>query len=420
MATKSRRRDPGDGALFLRHRRTCPPADEDGNRPPHKCAGLWVARVDLGTDGTGKRRVREVSSRHKDVAIVKLRKLRAEKEAMGTLPTSTTTVAKWLAEWLTQPRKPGVRDSYGSLVKHQIVPHLGRKRLHELAPMDVRRWHKALRGTVAPSTALKAHRVLSSAMSEAVRMGLVPRNVVGLVPAPSGRRREQSLTTEQARTLIASLPDDDWRKTRFATALMLGPRAGEALGLEWDRVGDVIDLSWQLQRLSHVHGCGGACGHPRGGDCPRKRLDAPDDFEHRHLSGGLYLTRPKTASSKRVAPLVEPLRGLLAYWRSIAPPNPHGLVWARPDGRPIDPSMDRAAWYAVLDGAGIPRVTLHAARNTTATLLLEAGVDVRVVQEILGHSSAAMSRAYQQVSTTLAGEAIMGLGSSLTARVTAL
>ncbi len=114
-------------------------------------------------------------------------------------------------------------------------------------------------------------------------------------------------------------------------------------------------------------------------------------------------------------PLVEPLKGLLAYWLSVAPPNPHGLVWARPDGRPIDPKDDRAAWYAALEAAGLPKVTLHVARNTTATLLLEEGVDARVVQEILGHSDIAMSRAYQHVSTTLAGQALAGLGSALTA-----
>jgi integrase len=369
----------------------------------------------MGSDGSGKVRRREVTSRNKDVAIVELRRLRALKETQGSIPTATTLLSVWLDEWLSQPRKPATRASYASLVKHQITPHLGKKRLHDLTPMDIRRWQKTLKGDISPSTALKAHRVLSSALSEAQRMGLTSRNVASLVPAPGRVRRDQSLTTEQARALIASLPDDDWRKTRFAAALLVGWRAGELLGLERDRVTDRLELSWQLQRLPHVHGCGGTCGRKRGGDCPKAKLDAPGDFEARPLSGGLYLTRPKTATSRRVVPLVEPLKGLLAYWLSVAPPNPHGLVWTRADGRPIDPKDDRAAWYAALDSAGIPRVTLHVARNTTATLLLEEGVDARVVQEILGHSDIAMSRAYQHVSMALAGQALTGLGSSLTA-----
>ena len=81
-------------------------------------------------------------------------------------PLPRRTLADWtpeagdVTEWLAQPHKPVTRASYASLVKHQITPHLGRKRLHDLTPMDIRRWHKALTGEVSPSTILKAHRVL--------------------------------------------------------------------------------------------------------------------------------------------------------------------------------------------------------------------------------------------------------------------
>ncbi len=70
------------------------------------------------------------------------------------------------------------------------------------------------------------------------------------------------------------------------------------------------------------------------------------------------------------------------------------LVFARKDGRPIDASDDWAEWKKITTAAGIKDSRPHDARHTAATLLLEQGVDIRVVQEILGHSTLAVTRRY--------------------------
>jgi hypothetical protein len=57
------------------------------------------------------------------------------------------------------------------------------------------------------------------------------------------------------------------------------------------------------------------------------------------------------------------------------------LVFAQPNGRPIQPRHDWEAWKALLASAGVRDARLHDARHTAATLLLEQGVDIRVVQE---------------------------------------
>src|SRR5207248_6728607 len=91
-------------------------------------------------------------------------------------------------------------------------------------------------------------------------------------------------------------------------------------------------------------------------------------------------------------------------------PNPHGLVWHRDDGRPFDGRVDWQAWSDLLTAAEVPHVTLHEARNTTATLLLEAKVDPHVIMAILGHSDIVTTRGYQTVSLDLARTAVAGLG----------
>ena len=88
-------------------------------------------------------------------------------------------------------------------------------------------------------------------------------------------------------------------------------------------------------------------------------------------------------------------------------------MFHRRDGRPVDPSHDSRAWHEALVAAGIPAVKLHAARHTTATLLLVAGVDQKIVQAVLGHSSAAMSRHYQHVDVALSAAAMDAMASLL-------
>ena len=146
----------------------------------------------------------------------------------------------------------------------------------------------------------------------------------------------------------------------------------------------------------------------RPGSCPQRQLDVRPDDECRQVAGGLCLVRPKSAAGRRVIPVIPALAAILAeaQRRQRAAGIESRFVFARPDGRPIDPSDDNSAWHAALSAAGMPQTKLHAARHTAATLLLEAGVDGRVVQQIVGHSTVAMSRRYQHVSTTLAGDAL--------------
>lgn len=375
------RRQRGEGGLYLRS------------------DGMWVGAVDLGYVA-GKRVRKTVSSKSFATAQRKLSALKRTLTDHGDAPDAHTTVQRWLEHWLTDiaaPRtKPRTMQGYRTTVTQHLIPHLGKRRLDQLAPQHVRAMHRALEEQgLAAGTVLKAHRVLAKALTDAMREGKVVKNVATLVDAPrrTGASRG-SLSVEAAKVILGE------REARWGVALLLGARQGEALGLQWDRVdlvNGLADLSWQLQRLGYIKGT--------------KRIDVPRGFEYQQLDGGLCLTRPKSRAGQRIIPLPRAMVQMLA---DMPPPEgPHGLVFTWDGGRPIDPSRDSKDWHALLERVDLPSVPLHAARHTTASLLLEVGIDPEVIKAILGHSSIVATRAYMHTSRTLTTDAMNRYGDLL-------
>lgn len=392
-----KRRQKGTGALFQR-------AD-----------GCWLGQVTY-YDGEGKRRLKTVSGRNQPAVKRRLAALVKQLDETGALPMGQQNVKTWTTYWLERIAAPRLRprtlSTYRSHVDQYIVPAIGRIRLDRLGPQHVRTVHSfILDKGLSSTTAQHAHVTLTKCLTDAVREGLIPRNPAALVDGP--RRavvNEAYLTNPQAIELLLSLEKDPL-VSRWAMALFTGQRQGECLGLEIDRVmDDRLDISWQLQRLPYSHGCDPACGRKRGGNCPQRVQKFNPDFEYREAAPGLYLTRPKTKASIKVIPLVDPFRTILL--QAIGD-RTEGLVWTREDGRPIEPADDNQEWHNALDAAGLPSVKLHSARHTAATLLLEAGVDPKVIQQILGQTSLVTMRGYQHVSLALATDAMKALGAAL-------
>lgn len=390
---KTTRRVAGDGALYQR-----------GD-------GMWIGSVELGYGTDGKRRRKTVSSRTQKDALAKLREVRAQVAGGLDVPTSSTTLSAWLDYWLREIAAKRVRPRTLDTYRHKVAlikEASGRARLDRLTPAHVRAVAQLCedRG-LSSTTALQAHAILSASLKDALREGRVTRNVAELVDRPSKAASTRgALTAEQAVHLLRVHADHPL-VSRWAFALTTGARQGEALGLRWPFVtDDSIDLAWQLQRLAWRHGCREAEPDHSPRTCPRRTLAIPSSMEHEVVAGALVLTRPKTKAGIRVLPAVPFVAAALDARRQVAVDNPWGLVWTDEAGRPIHPSADSAAWHSALEQAGLPRVPLHAARHTAATLLLEAGVDAKVATTILGHSDVVVTRGYQHADLRLARDAL--------------
>lgn len=392
----SKRRQRGEGGLFQR-------AD-----------GQWVGSVELGWID-GRRRRRRVYGKTMTEAQTKLNKAKAD-VAAGNRTSHGTTVERWLTTWLADvvPGKrkmtPKTITTYESYVRNYLVPLLGRTRLDEVQARHIRALHNYVMRVkgLSATTAGHAHAILSTALNDAIREGLIRSNPCELVdhPVAAGNQRRALTVAEVQRFLLATEAADQMERvaSRWTTALLLGMRQGECLGLRWDRIdfeAGTITVDTQLQRIPYVKGT--------------KELRTLPGYEYVVVKGNLCLVRTKTESSKRVIPAPGVLLAMLWKHRSTCPMlSPVGLVWTTADGGPIEPKADLAEWHSLLAQAGIEDTDQHSARHTASTLLLALGITDDVRMAILGHSTAAGRRAYSHVDLELSRRAMLALESAIT------
>lgn len=353
----------------------------------------WQVSVELRTVG-GQRRRKVKRSKDKATAIRLLAELRKQVEEAGDIPTASPTVEQWFTHWLEviAPReiRPKTLANYRSLSSKWIIPEIGRIKLEKLTPAHVRRVTENVIAHRSSSTALSVYRVLASSLADAERESTITRNPARKVKPPRKARTNLDVltTAEAARFVNESIAANTG--LLWVAYILTGARRGELLGLQWDRVTDVLDLSWQLQRF------------------PVGEFKVPADYEYQQLTDTLYLTRPKSSAGQRTIPIVEPLYSQLARWRALSPTNPYNLVFVTGEGQPLDPDRVSKDWVKARRAAGITKnVRLHDLRHTTADLLYEAKAPEHIIIDILGHSNRAMSQAYRSRGVSAAHRDVM-------------
>lgn len=359
--------------------------------------GLWCVSVELPRGPGGKRRRRTICRKSKKAALAELETLKSEVSA-GRKTTSTPTVAEWFAYWIAEIAPLAVRPTtlsgYRSAVTQHITPALGRIKLDQIGRPDVRYLDKRITTMpkkarlrlldpedlpedteyLAGSYSKSVFNVLRMGLNAAVAEGQLTRNPIDkMEPPKSAPVDRKALTLSQSIDLLKDLSERE-DGALWATYLLTGARRGEVAGLEAERVTDVIDLSWQLQRISNVH-------------------EASRDYEYRHLRNHLYLTRPKSAAGWRIIPLVDPLASIL---RRHIGDQKTGLIFTDPNGNAWNPDLITEQWADLINERGLPDdIVLHGLRHSAVDLLYAAKVPEPIIKEIVGHSTVEMTRKYR-------------------------
>jgi integrase len=335
--------------------------------------GSWCAQYTVYT-AEGRKRKTLYGKTRQEVAA-KLAKALSDREGGLVFDAENQTVSEYLERWLSDSVKGSVRpktfDSYEWLVRKHIAPALGRVKLKTLTSAHIQGFYRSkLEAGLSPRTVQYLHVVLHRALKQALRWGLVPRNVSEAVDPPKVRREEiRPLSSDQARRLLEAASGDRF-EALYALAIHCGLRQGELLGLRWE------DVDLEAGTL-HV----------------RRTLNLAKD--------GPKFTAPKTAKSRRqirlTAGAVAALRRhhdrqfeestrLTGLWQD------YGLIFATTIGTPINPrNLTVRSFKPLLKRAGLPDKRFHDLRHTCATLLLRRSVHPKLVQELLGHATIAVT-----------------------------
>jgi len=320
-----------------------------------RSSGQWRARY---RDPPGKEHARHFRRRldaERWLAAVENAKHRGE---WIDPSLSRITVGEWAVKWLDAQvqLKPLTRERYRNILRVQVLPHWQKVRLAEVTHADVVAWVAGLQSAgYAAATIRQTHRVFSLMMALAVRDRRLSYNPAEGVRLPRVARKEPVfLTHEQVDRLAEAC-------TGFELFIRLlaytGLRWGEATALQVKRV----DL--MRRRLEVV----------------RTAIDL----------GEVSYGSPKTHQHRSV-PIPRSLVDDLALL--VAGKDPDDLVFTSPRGAPMrNHNFRRRVFAPAAEAIGIPQLTPHDLRHTAASLAVQAGANVKAVQRMLGHASAAMT-----------------------------
>ncbi|MGB9791310.1 MAG: tyrosine-type recombinase/integrase [Thermacetogeniaceae bacterium] len=346
--------------------------------------GRWQGSVYLGSDPkTGKERKKIFYGKSEEEVTEKLRKFIAMRELGLCAEESNVTLEQWLDLWLTQYAKPRVRpttyDNYEMIVRVHIKPQLGNIKLAKLQPRQIQIFYNYLlekgradgKGGLSPRTVTIAHVILHEALEQALKEGLVTRNVAELCSPPKQIKKEaRYLTLEEEKRFLSVLKDEPLRAA-FILLLGTGLRRGELLGLRWQDV--------------HIEENG------EGYIEVRQQLVKAKVNE----KNTVIFEPPKTQKGKRIIPLPKWAVEALEVHRKKQEEHKAkcgkrykdaGLVFATSEGKPILPRNFHRSFKRLIEKAGLQNATIHSLRHTFASRLLELNEHPKVVQELLGHS----------------------------------
>jgi len=256
--------------------------------------------------------------------------------------------------------RPKTYHSHFGYIKKHIIPYLGKYRLESIRPDHIQAFYTHLKEKgLSARTVQYIHTILHKTLKQAMRWGLVSRNVCDLVDVPKPQRQApELLTAEQINLFLEHIKDHKYYPI-YVVAVYTGMRQGEILGLRVNDVDLVKGYIFVRHQVQWVQGV------------------------------GFIYSDVKTEKSRRLIPL--PKKAVDVLKEHMVGIDSE-LVFTSSTGNPVYHNNLFRHFKETLKELEFPNVTFHSLRHLHATLLLIEGIHPKVVQERLGHS---------QISTTL-------------------
>lgn len=364
--------------------------------------GTWELFVDLGKDEYGKRKRKTKTVKgNKTQAQKELNKLLAEVESGAVTRKSTTmTLGDYMDYWLALKRKEvsyRTAVSYGDVIKAIKNDKISKTKLSDLMPIMIQKYLDS-RTDLKAATVRRHLTVIKQALKDAVALELAARNPASALKPPKAEKTSYSiLNTEQVDYILKETKGLPVRAA-ILLATRLGLRSGEACGLKWS------DINFDKKAVTI-----------------RRTIKRADLGERQFGIHGIGPT--KNSKIRDIAlgeSLIKELKKIKEQQENWAkelklPVEHFEFVCCLEDGRPLTPDYIVKYYKKAIREIGMPDETrFHDLRHYFATTLLEAGVNPKVVSEILGHANINITLdVYSHVSIDLQLEAIAHLDKEL-------
>jgi integrase len=282
---------------------------------------------------------------------------------------ATVTVGELLHSWLRTVAAYRVRattlEDYEATIENHIIPRLGSVKAQRLTADAVQAFYSDLREQgVGARTVQLCHLRLSQALAQAVKWGILHRNVCQAVDAPHVTpKRGKVWTAEEARRFLAAGAGTQL-EALWVLIATTGLRRGEALGVRWQD----LDLDERILRVRQsvvIYQNKPVMQEPKSPSARRTIKLAPEAVA--------MLRTHRTAQ-------LECRLALGSLWHD------NDLVFCTGDGKVLNPNNLYRTLDKVMARAGVPRIRLHDLRHSHTTLLLAAGTPIKAVSERLGHA----------------------------------
>ncbi len=342
--------------------------------------GLWQGAVTIGrTEHGGQCRKYFYGKTRAEVSKKITETLKELNEGSWINSATSPSIRQWMNSWLFTYKRHNLKqttfEQYETLLRKHLYPALGDVKISELTADKLQLLYNKMKNDgLSAKTIRTLNVVLHAGLKQAIWNGLINKNITEQIALPRREISEMRVLSKEEQERLFEVLYDDRMGGAIIFSLLSGVRRGELLSLKWS------DIDWD-KRLVHI----------------RRTVNRVKNYDIKApRKTKLVISETKTAKSRRIIPIIDYLYEILIKQKKKQDEEKmlagdlyedNDLVFATEIGRIIDPGNYNRTLSRISKRAGVAHVNPHSLRHTFATRCLESGIDLKVLQELMGHSS---------------------------------
>jgi len=257
---------------------------------------------------------------------------------------------------------------------------IGAIKLKDLRNDHIQKAYNNMTQSLSAATIKRLHAVVKCGLAQAVKNEIIKKNPAVDVNLPKMEKTEITILTHEEQKKFLKALKDERLKAPFIFALQSGLRLGELLGLKWDDI-DFKNATINIKRSV-------------------KRAKTNFDENSNGIMSELLIQEPKTSAGRRTVPLMPTAITILQEHEKdqLKEKQLAGLLYSRERwvfctelGAVIEPRNFLRKFKKILDMNGLPSINFHALRHTFVSRMIESGVNIKTVSEIIGHTKTSLT-----------------------------